>query len=108
MDQRAHGRADALFEVDLKLNVTATRDSSVVFQLELVFGGLFQVTGVPEAGVEQVLLIECPRYLFPFARRMVTDLTADGGFPPLMLEPIDFAAVYVARKKAEAGQSGNA
>lgn len=108
VELNARGRPDALFELDLKLNLVAQRDEAVVFQLELVFGGLFQVTGVAEADLEQVLLIECPRYLFPFARRMVTDLTADGGFPPMMLEPIDFAAVYVARKRAEAGETGNA
>ena len=59
--------------------------------------------------LEQVLMIECPRYLFPFARRMIADLTAEGGFPPLMLEPIDFAQIYLARKaQAQQQPVGNA
>jgi len=53
---------------------------------------------VPEADLEPVLLIECPRFLFPFARRIIADMTSDGGFPPFMLEPIDFAAVFAARR----------
>jgi preprotein translocase subunit SecB len=108
----ARGRQDGLFEVDLKLNASAVRDGVAVFQLELVYGGLFQVAGVPEADLEPVLLIECPRYLFPFARRLVADITSDGGFPPLLLEPMDFAAIYAARKAAEGQQlaspAGNA
>lgn len=104
----ARGRQDGLFEVDLKLNVSASREGAVVFQLELVYGGLFHVTGVAENDLEQVLLIECPRFLFPFARRIVGDVTGDSGFPPLMLEPLDFIAVYAARKAAESGQVGNA
>jgi preprotein translocase subunit SecB len=66
------------------------------------------VTGVPEADIEPVLLIECPRYLFPFARRLIADLTAEGGYPPFLLEPLDFAAVYAARQGAAAEAAGNA
>ena len=66
--------------------------------IELVYAGLFQVVGVEQEDLEQVLMIECPRYLFPFARRLIADLSAEGGFPPLMLEPMDFAAIYLARK----------
>jgi preprotein translocase subunit SecB len=108
VEMNARGRHDGLFEVDLKLNVSASREGQPVFQLELVYGGLFQVTGVAEPDLEPVLLIECPRYLFPFVRRLVADITGDGGFPPLLLDPLDFAAVYAARKAAESGQVGNA
>jgi preprotein translocase subunit SecB len=109
VELNARGRLDGLFEVDLKLNAAASRDGAVVFQLELTYGGLFQITGVPEPDLEPVLLIECPRFLFPFARRLIADVTADGGFPPLFLDPMDFAAIYGARKAAEAGQQiGNA
>ncbi len=94
----ARGRVDGLFEVDMRLTATATRDSEAVFQIELVYGGLFQISNVPDEAVEQVLLIECPRFLFPFARRIIADLTTEGGFPPFMLDPIDFGAVYLARK----------
>jgi preprotein translocase subunit SecB len=108
VELNARGRQDGLFEVDLKLSATASRDGVTVFQAELVYGGLFQVTGVPEAELEPVLLIECPRFLFPFARRLIADVSSDGGFPPLLLDPIDFAAVYASRKMAESGQIGTA
>jgi preprotein translocase subunit SecB len=109
VELNARGRTDGLFEVDLKLTTTAARDGETVFQMELVYGGLFAVTGVPEADIEPVLLIECPRYLFPFARRLIADLTAEGGYPPFLLEPLDFAAVYAARQGAASGPTiGNA
>ena len=94
----ARGRDDGFFEVDLKLSATAKRDDGPMFVVELLYGGLFQVAGVPPEEVEPVLLVECPRFLFPFARRVIADVTSEGGFPPFLLEPIDFAAVYAARK----------
>jgi preprotein translocase subunit SecB len=105
----ARGRIDGLFEVDIKVNAAAVRDNSPVFQLELVYGGLFQIQGVPEADLEPVLLIECPRFVFPFARRLIADVSSDGGFPPLFLEPFDFAALYAQRKASDVGPAiGNA
>jgi preprotein translocase subunit SecB len=101
VEMNARGRIDGLFEVDLKLTATAARDNEAVFHLELVFGGLFSITGVAEADLEPVLLIECPRYLFPFARRLVADLSTEGGFPPFLLDPLDFNAIYTARKAAQ-------
>jgi preprotein translocase subunit SecB len=109
VELNAQAREGGLFEVELKLMAGAKRESEAVFQIELVYGGMFQVVGVESDELEQVLLIECPRYLFPFARRMIADLTAEGGFPPLMLEPIDFAAIYLARKaQSDQGFVGNA
>jgi preprotein translocase subunit SecB len=110
VEMNARGRADGLYEVDLKLTGRATRDSTTVFQIELLYGGLFELVGFPEEQLELVLLIECPRFLFPFARRIISDLTAEGGFPPFNLDPIDFAAVYAARAQAGALQPpvGNA
>ena len=105
VEMNARGRIDGLFEVDLKLTASATRENEPVFHLELVYGGLFGVTGVPESDIEAVLLIECPRFLFPFARRMIADLTTEGGFPPFLLEPLDFASIYAQRKAAEAQQT---
>ncbi|HEY1750003.1 MAG TPA: protein-export chaperone SecB [Caulobacteraceae bacterium] len=102
VELNARGRPDGLFDVELKLNARAVRDNDAVFHLELVYAGLFQVVGVPEADMEPVLMIECPRFLFPFARRIIADMTSEGGFPPFLLEPIDFAGVYAARR-AEAG-----
>lgn len=99
VEMNARGRTDQLFEVDLKLGCKAVDDAGgAVFQIELLYGGLFQLQGVVEADLEPVLLIECPRFLFPFARRIISDLTMEGGFPPFMLDPIDFAAVYAARQ----------
>ena len=98
VEMSARGRTDGLFEVDLKLSATAQRETRTVFQVELLYGGLFEISGVPDENLEPVLLIECPRYLFPFARRIISDATAEGGFPPFMLEPIDFAVVYAAQR----------
>ena len=97
----------------LKLSATASRDDKAVFQVELLYGGLFEITGVPQEHLEPVLLIECPRFLFPFARRIIADATAEGGFPPFLLEPIDFSAVYAAQQAqrtqlAESGTVGTA
>jgi preprotein translocase subunit SecB len=102
VEMNARGRADGLFEVDLKLRVDAKSDDGALFTVELVYGGLFQIGNVTEDQVEPMLLIECPRFLFPFARRIIADATADGGFfPPFMMEPIDFAALYMAQKSGD-------
>jgi preprotein translocase subunit SecB len=101
----ARNRPDGLNEVDLKLTVGASRGEDIVFHVEVLFGGLFQIEGVPPDELEPVLLIECPRYLFPFARRIVADLTGEGGFPPFRMDPIDFAGIYMARR-AQGGGAG--
>ncbi len=109
VELNAKGRDDGFFEVELKLTARAARQNDPVFHLELVYGGLFQIMGVPTTELEPVLMIECPRYLFPFARRVIADLTIEGGFPPFMLEPLDFAAIYAARRaQAMAPPVGNA
>lgn len=112
VEMNAQGRADGLFEVVLKLSVKATSADAPVFQIELEYAGLFGLQGVAEADIEPFLLIECPRYLFPFAREIIAKATADGGFyPPFMVEPLDFAGIYAARQQqiargpAETGQA---
>lgn len=102
VEMNAKGRPDGFYEVDLKLTARAQRADATVFQVELLYGGLFELNGFSEEQLEVILLIECPRFLFPFARRIIADLTAEGGYPPLHLEPIDFAAVYAAQR-AQAG-----
>ena len=84
------------FEVSMKINVTSkAKDGDVVlFVLELDYAGIFHIENVPEDQMHPFLLIECPRMLFPFVRRVVSDITRDGGFPPLNLETIDFVALY--------------
>jgi preprotein translocase subunit SecB len=105
VEMNARGRIDGLFEVDIKLIVTAARENEAVFHLELVYGGLFAISGVEESEIEAMLLIECPRYLFPYARRIVSEMTTEGGFPPFLIEPLDFRAIYAQRKAAAAGQA---
>ena len=95
------------YEVAIKLNVTSTNKqdaSTKLFLLEIDYVGLFNIEGVPEDQLHPFLLIECPRLLFPFLRRVVSDITRDGGFPPLNLENIDFMALYrneLQRRQAE-------
>ncbi|THD74295.1 MAG: protein-export chaperone SecB [Phenylobacterium sp.] len=110
VEMNARSRDDGLFEVDLKLSAKAGRDDGALFMIEILYGGLFQIEGVSQDDIEPVLLIECPRYLFPFARRIIADLSSEGGFPPFLLDPIDFAGVYAARKAEAMGQPvvGNA
>lgn len=112
VEMSANGRQDGLFEVDLKMSVKATHEDKPVFQVELVYGGLFGLHGVSEQDVEPMLLIECPRYLFPYAREVISKATGDGGFyPPFQIDPIDFGAIYMSRQEqiargpAEAGQA---
>jgi preprotein translocase subunit SecB len=82
------------FEVLLKMRVSAQQEEKTVFLLEIAYGGLFILERVPDEVLQPMLLIECPRLMFPFVRRIVADLISDGGLPPLMIEPIDFAALY--------------
>lgn len=99
VEMSARGRPDGLFEVDLKVSCTAKQGANVAFQVELLYGGLFAIEGVPEEQIEPILLIECPRILFPFVRRIISDASADGGFPPFQMEPLDFGAVYEAQRQ---------
>ncbi len=100
VEMNAQGRKDGLFEVELRLTVKASTDAMTVFNVELLYGGLFALHGVAEQDVEPMLLIECPRYLFPFAREIIARATSDGGFyPPFMLDPIDFAGIYMSRQQ---------
>jgi len=108
VELNARGRDDGLYEIDLKLSVGAKRGAEAVFHVEVVYGGLFQISGVAADQMEPMLLIECPRYLFPYARRVIADLTSEGGFPPLQLDPIDFTAVYEARRNQAEAPGGTA
>ena len=104
------------YEVLIKLSVVSStktdakepsddNENSELFILEIEYGGIFEVTGVPEDQIHPYLMIECPRILFPYLRRIVGDVTRDGGFPPLNLEQINFLALYqneIARRQAEA------
>ncbi len=104
--------AENQFEVAMKLLVKSTNKlnaEETLFMLELDYSGIFQIEGIPEEQIHPFLMIECPRMLFPFARRIVSDVTRDGGFPPLNLENIDFVQLYrqelARRVQAEAAKA---
>ena len=98
------------YEVILKINANAEGDGAPLFLVELEYAGIFQVKDVPQQLLHPFLLTECPRQLFPFARRIIADVTRDGGFPPLMLDVIDFMQIYRAEleRRQAAGPVGNA
>jgi preprotein translocase subunit SecB len=85
-------------------NGAAAPSPTSVFVAELTYAGIFTLNGLPENAVEPVLLVECPRLLFPFARNILADVTRDGGFPPVLLQPIDFVALWQSRR-AQAQQA---
>ena len=90
----ANPLSDNQFDVNLTLNAKASFDKEVLFNVELVYGGVFSVSGFPQEHMLPILFIECPRLLFPFARQIIAEATRNGGFPPLMLDPIDFAQMF--------------
>lgn len=94
-----------MFEVELSVDATARdQDDRVAFRVSLVYAGLFRLAGAPQEAIEPFLIVEAPRILFPFARRVIADSVRDGGFPPLMLDPIDFGTMYL--QQLEARQQG--
>ena len=108
----AKKRGDNQYEVMSKYNITSKNKGgdATLFVLEVEYGGIFQIDNVPEDQMHPFLLIECPRMIFPFVRRLVSDVTRDGGFPPLNLDNVDFVALYrqqmLQRKKAEQDAKG--
>ncbi|WP_414694086.1 protein-export chaperone SecB [Paracoccus sp. (in: a-proteobacteria)] len=84
------------YEVVTKFRVQSTnaKDKSPIFLCELDYGGIFHVEGVPEDQLHPFLMIECPRMMFPYVRRIISDMTRDGGFPPFNMDPVDFVALY--------------
>jgi preprotein translocase subunit SecB len=82
------------YEVSLHITASGKNGQTTLFMLDLTYGAVCKVVGVPKDSLQPVLLVECPRLLFPFARRVLSDATRDGGFPPLMLNPIDFLSLY--------------
>jgi preprotein translocase subunit SecB len=97
----ANPLSDTDFDVVLSLNAEAKDGDKIVFHTELVYGGVFRVAGFPQEHMLPVLFIECPRMLFPFARQIIADVTRNGGFPPLMIDPIDFTQMFSQRVAEE-------
>jgi preprotein translocase subunit SecB len=99
---------DNRYTVTLATKVTAESDGKSIFSIDLDYVGVFQLSNIPEANLSAILSIECPRLLFPFARRIIAESSRDGGFPPLMLDPIDFASLFrqqMARRTAQKGET---
>ena len=87
------------YEISLNIRADAkTKEGATAFIAELVYCGIFTLNGVPDQMLEPVLLVECPRLLFPFARNILADVTRDGGFPPVLLAPIDFVQLWQSRR----------
>ena len=105
-DIQANQVGDEIHEVTLKIEVRAETQGSVAFLVELAYAGLFGLRNVPEDALQPFLLGEGPRLLFPFARRVVADAIRDGGFPPLLLDPVDFNGLYYQQLAAQQGEQG--
>ncbi len=91
--------SDEIYEIILKISANATTKEHKIFLCEVSYAGLFGLQNIEAEMIEQILLIYCPNLLFPFIRRLIANLTSDSGFPPLMIDPIDFADLYAKRKK---------
>ena len=108
VDVNARSFGASQFEVELSVSARARRGDDVVFVVETTYAGVFEITNVAEQQIEPILLIECPRLLFPFARQIVAETTSAGNFPPVLLDPIDFFGIYqrnLAARAAEAAAS---
>lgn len=90
----ANALADNDFEVVLSIEGKAESAGSVMFSFELAYAGVFRIQNVPKENLHPLVMIECPRLLFPFAREIIATSVRDGGFPPLMLDPVDFVSLY--------------
>ena len=91
--------SDEIYEVILKISANATTKEKKIFLCEASYAGLFALQNIEAELIEQILLIYCPNLLFPFIRRLIANLTSDSGFPPLMIDPIDFTDLYSKRRK---------
>jgi preprotein translocase subunit SecB len=110
VDLNARKLDEEHFEVELKVRVDAKHEAKPLFLLEVAYAGIMRLQNIPDVATQQaILLIQAPHLLFPFVRRIVADVVRDGGMPPLMIEPIDFVALYQARvAQANAEPAGTA
>src|SRR5213596_1618040 len=102
------GAGEGVHEVTLKFDISARSDNGVHFVVDLSYAGLFGIRNLPPEALQPFLFIEAPRLLFPFARQIVAEAVSNTGFPPLLLDPIDFAAAYVSQIQSLEGAEGNA
>lgn len=108
VDVQARGLGVDQYEVLVRIRADAKSANQTVFVCEVTYAGVFMLKNISQDNVQPVLLIECPRQLFPFARRVVADVTRDGGFPPLLLDPIDFMTLYRAQLAQQQAQTATA
>ena len=102
-------QSEDVYAVEITLNAKAERDAKILFNVELVYGGVFRLRNIPEAQLAPLLMVEAPRLIFPFARQVLASVTQQGGFPPLMMEPVDFNALYLQNlKQLQAQQQAGA
>ncbi|MBM3554073.1 MAG: protein-export chaperone SecB [Alphaproteobacteria bacterium] len=104
VDVQAKQMGENEFEVTLAINATAKRGEDAMFVVECTYAGLFALRNIPREMLEAVVLVECPRLIFPYARAIISNATRDGGFPPLNLDPVDFVALYQ-RNRAQGAPS---
>lgn len=103
VDAKPVDPANGLFESAINFRAHATsKQIGTIYELEIVYAGLFRLHNIPEQALEPFLLINCPSILFPFLRRLMADITREGGFPPLLLDPIDFAGLFIRRQQEQA------
>jgi len=95
---------DGQYEVELKIDARATDGDTVIFAIELIYAGMFRLANIPQQDIAPLTLIECPRLLFPFARQIVSDAARNGGFPQLLIDPVDFVGLYRQRMAADQQQ----
>jgi len=110
IDVNANQVAEKAYEVTLTLRAEGTAGETALFIAEIAYAGIFTIGDVPEEYMAPLVYIEAPRQLFPFARAIVADAVRDGGFPPLLVQPIDFVALYqqrAAKAQAEQGEGGD-
>ncbi len=103
VDINAGKIGETLYEVELKISVKVTAKKAPLFLVELKYAGLFDIKGIEGNELETALLVYSPSLLFPFVRRIIADVTRDGGFPPMMLDPVDFGRLFMDRKAAKSG-----
>jgi len=109
VDASTADKANNVYESAIQFRAHATSKIGTIYELEVVYAGLFRIQNIPDQAMEPFLLVNCPALLFPFLRRLLADITREGGFPPLLLDPIDFGALYVRRQQEmQAAQSGKA
>ncbi|MFM1813718.1 MAG: Protein-export protein SecB [Pseudomonadota bacterium] len=103
----AEAVGEGLFESVIDFGAKASTSDMVFYELEISYAGMFRVENLPQEALEPFLLIHCPTLLFPFLRRLIADLTREGGFPPLLLDPLDFASLYEQRRAQASNDNAN-